>query len=141
LENSHDVAQQLRKRIESELGRRVTVVIVDTDKTYSLRGVHFTPRPKPLRGIRSCGGVLAYLAGRLFGLERRATPLAVAGSRLTIENALEIARIANRTRGRGAGRTVWEMAETFKVKLTEVTWDMLRSVEHRPIVIIRPKNI
>ncbi|UCC58395.1 MAG: coenzyme F420-0:L-glutamate ligase [Candidatus Bathyarchaeum sp.] len=140
LENAQEIAQQLRERIESELGKKVTAVIVDTDKTYSLRGLHFTPRPKPLKGIHSCGGFLAYLAGRLFKLERRATPLAVAGSQITTEEALEIAKIANRTRGAGTGRTVWDMAKTFNVKLTGVTWKMLESVEHRPIVIIRPKE-
>jgi F420-0:gamma-glutamyl ligase-like protein len=140
LENSNDVAQELQKRIESELGKKVTVVIVDTDKTYSLWGFHFTPRPEPLKGIHSCGGFLAYLAGRLFKLKKRATPLAVAGSKLSTEEALEIAKIANRTRGTGAGRTVWDMAKTFNVNLTDVTWEMLQSVEHCPIVIIRPKH-
>lgn len=140
LKNSHDIAKELRNQIESELGKRVTVVVVDTDKTYSLWGFHFTPRPKPLKGIHSHGGFLAYLAGRLFKLKKRATPLAVAGSNLSAEEALEIAKIANRTRGAGAGRTVWDMAKTFKVKVTDVTWNMLRSIEHRPIVIIRPKH-
>ncbi len=140
LENAQEVAEELRTRVESELGKRVTVVIVDTDKTYSLRGFHFTPRPKPFKGIHSCGGFLAYVAGRAFKLERRATPLAVAGSNITTEEALEVAKIANRTRGTGAGRTVWDMAETFNVNLTGVTWKMLESVEHRPIVIIRPQR-
>jgi F420-0:gamma-glutamyl ligase-like protein len=140
LKNSYDIAKELRNQIESELGKRVTVVVVDTDKTYSLWGFHFTPRPKPLKGIHSHGGFLAYLAGRLFKLKKRATPLAVAGSNLSAEEALEIAKIANRTRGAGAGRTVWDMAKTFKVKVTGVTWSMLRSIEHRPIVIIRPKH-
>jgi F420-0:gamma-glutamyl ligase-like protein len=139
LENAYGVAQELRSRIEAELEKRTTVVIVDTDKTYSLWGFHFTPRPKPLKGIHSGGGFLAYLTGRLFKLEKRATPLAVAGSKLSTEEALEIAKIANRTRGTGAGRTVWDMAKTFNVKLTGVTWKMLQSVEHHPIVIIRPK--
>jgi len=139
LENAYEVAQELRSRIEAELEKRITVIIVDTDKTYSLWGFHFTPRPKPLKGIHSCGGFLAYLTGRLFKLEKRATPLAIAGSKLSTEEALEIAKIANRTRGTGAGRTVWDMAKTFNVELTGVTWKMLHSVEHRPIVIIRPK--
>ena len=140
LENAQEIAQELRKRIEAELGKRVTVVIVDTDKTYSLWGFHFTPRPKPLEGIHSCGGFLAYVAGRSLKLKKRATPLVVAGSRITTEEALEIAKIANRTRGAGAGRTVWDMAKSFNVKLTGVTWKMLESVEHRPIVIIRPQR-
>ena len=140
LENAQKIAQELRERIETELGKSVSVAIVDTDKTYSLKGFHFTPRPKPLKGIHSFGGFLAYVAGRSLKSKKRATPLAVAGSRLTTEEALEIARIANRTRGTGAGRTVWDMAKTFNVNLTGVTWKMLNSVKHRPIVIIRPKT-
>jgi F420-0:gamma-glutamyl ligase-like protein len=140
LENAQKIAQELRQRIKSGLGKNVTVAIVDTDKTYSLKGFHFTPRPKPLKGIHSFGGFLAYVAGRSLRLKKRATPLAVAGSRLTTEEAIEIAKIANRTRGTGAGRTVWDMAETFNVNLTGVTWKMLDSVKHRPIVIIRPKT-
>jgi len=140
LENAQKIAQELRQRIKSRLGKNVTVAIVDTDKTYSLKGFHFTPRPKPLKGIHSFGGFLAYVAGRSLKLKRRATPLAVAGFRLTTEEALEIAKIANRTRGTGAGRTVWDMAKTFNVNLTDVTWKMLDSVKHCPIVIIRPKT-
>ena len=140
LENAQKIAQELRERIEIDLGKNVTVAIVDTDKTYSLKGFHFTPRPKPLKGIHSLGGFLAYVAGRSLKLKKRATPLAVAGSRITTEEALEIAKIANRTRGTGAGRTVWDMAKTFNVNLTGVTWKMLDSMKHRPIVIIRPKG-
>jgi len=140
LENAQKIAQELRERIRSDLGKNVTVAIVDTDKTYSLRGFHFTPRPKPLKGIHSFGGFLAYVAGRSLKLKKRATPVAVAGSQITTEEALEIAKIANRTRGTGAGRTVWDMTKTFNVTLTGVTWKMLDSVKHCPIVIIRPKT-
>ncbi len=140
LKNAQQTAQKIQKQIESKLGKKVTVVIVDTDKTYSLRGFHFTPRPKPLKGIHSFGGFLAYLAGRFLKLEKRATPLAVAGSQITTEEAIEIAKIANRSRGSGAGRTVWDMAKTFGVSLTGVTWEMLDKVKHQPIVIIRPER-
>ncbi len=140
LENAQEIAQELRERIEAELGKRVTVAIVDTDKTYSWKGFHFTPRPKPIKGIHSLGGAIAYVAGRSLKLKKRATPIAVSGPQIATEEAIEIARIANRTRGIGAGRTVWDMAKTFNVNLTDVTWRMLDSVKHRPIVIIRPKT-
>jgi F420-0:gamma-glutamyl ligase-like protein len=140
LENAQKVAQELKEQIQSRLKKSVSVVIVDTDKTYSLKGFHFTPRPKPINGIHSRGGFLAYVAGRSLKLNNRATPLAVSGSRITTEEAIELAKIANRTRGSGAGRTVWDMAETFNVTLTDVTWEMLGSVKHRPVVIIRPKT-
>lgn len=140
LDNAQQIAEKIHQQIMSKLDRRVTVVIVDTDKTYSLKGFHFTPRPKPLKGIHSFGGFLAYLMGRVLKLEKRATPLAVSGSKVTVEEAIEIAKIANRSRGSGAGRTVWDMAKTFRVPLTNVTWEMLDEVKHKPIVIIRPER-
>lgn len=140
LENSQEIAYQLRETIKSKLGKNVSVVIVDTDKTYSVMGFHFTPRPKPLRGIHSLGGLLAYVVGRSLKLKKRATPLAVSGIKISTEEAIEIAKLANRTRGSGAGKNVWDMVQNFKVGLNEVTWEMLSSVKHRPIVIIRPKT-
>jgi F420-0:gamma-glutamyl ligase-like protein len=73
-------------------------------------------------------------------LKRRATPIAVTGCQISAEKALEIAEVANRARGFGAGRTVWDMAEKFKVELTEVSWEMLETVKHKPIVIVRSKR-
>jgi F420-0:gamma-glutamyl ligase-like protein len=137
LKNAQQIAKKIQKQIEYKLDKKVTVVIVDTDKTYSLKGFHFTPHPNPLKGIHSFGGFLAYVAGRFFKLEKRATPVAAAGSQITTEEALEIAKIANRSRGSGAGRTVWDMTKTFRVTLTGVTWEMLDKVEHQPIVIAR----
>ena len=131
-------AQQIAQQIKSKLGKKVTVVIVDTDKTYSLKAFHFTPRPKPIRGIYSFGGFFAYVLGRFFKLKQRATPVVVAGSKIAVEDALEIAKTANRSRGFGAGRTIWDMAKTFGVPPTGVTWEMLDKVKHQPIVIVKP---
>ena len=137
LENADKVVCELRERIYRELGKKVTVAVVDTDKTYSWKGFHFTPRPKPMKGIFSVGGFVAYVVGRSLKLEMRATPLGLSGSKLSTEEAIEIAKIANRTRGAGAGRTVWDMAKNFNVSLTEVTWEMLQCTEHKPVVLIR----
>jgi F420-0:gamma-glutamyl ligase-like protein len=140
LENAEAVAQEIRERIRQELQKTVTVVVVDTDKTYSVMGFHFTPRPKPIKGIHSLGGVLAYVVGRSFNLKKRATPIAVSGQEMSTEDAIEVAKLANRTRGSGAGKNVWDMVQNFKVGLNDVTWEMLSGVKHRPIVIIRPKK-
>jgi len=138
LKNAQAIAERIHGRIMKELGREVNVMILDTDKTYSWRNFHFTPRPKPIDGIHSCNGLLAYLTGRFLKLKRRATPIALVGCRVSVEEALEIAELANRARGFGAGRNVWDMAEAFDVSLTSVTWDMLNRVEHKPIVIVKP---
>jgi len=137
LNNADEIAKKIRRQIWSSLRKKVFVMIVDTDKTYSFRNFHFTPRPKPIKGIHSFGGFVAYVIGRIFKLKRRATPIAVAGCKISAEKALKIAEVANRLRGFGAGRTVWDMAEKFKVKFTEVSWEMLETVKHKPIVIVR----
>jgi len=137
LENAQQTAQRIREHTWSVLGKKVVVMIIDTDKTYSLGRLHFTPRPKPIRGIYSFGGFLTYVIGRLFNMKRRATPIAVAGCEISVEEALQIAEIANRAQGFGAGRTIWNTAETFRVSLTGVTWEMLDRVKHKPVVIVR----
>jgi F420-0:gamma-glutamyl ligase-like protein len=140
LKNADKIAQIIREEIWLSLRRKVFVIITDTDKTYSFRNFHFTPRPRPIRGIHSFGGFATYVVGRALKLRRRATPIAVAGCQISVEEALEIANIANHARGFGAGRTVWDMAEKFKVNLNQVSWEMLETVKHKPIIIIRTKR-
>ena len=137
LPNSNGAAEAIRMQINKNLGKDVTVVIVDTDKTYSFRNFHFTPRPKPMKGISSRGGLVAYITGKMLKLRKRPTPLAVAGRRLHAEEALTIANVADRARGPGSGATVWDMAARFKVAATGVTWTMLAQIKHKPIVIVR----
>jgi F420-0:gamma-glutamyl ligase-like protein len=140
LNNADEVAKEIYEEIWSRLRKKVFVIIADTDKTYSFRNFYFTPRPKPITGIHCFGGFISYVIGRMFKLERRATPIGVAGCKISAEKALEIAEVANRVRGAGAGRTVWDMAEKFKVDLASVSWEMLEAVKHKPIVIIRNKR-
>jgi F420-0:gamma-glutamyl ligase-like protein len=140
LNNADETAERIRRRIWLALRKNVLAMIVDTDKTYSFLNFHFTPRPKPTDDIYSGGGVLAYVIGRMFRLKKRATPIAVAGCRMSAEKALEMAQVANRARGFGAGRTVWDMATRFRVELTGVSWEMLDTVRHKPIVILRSKQ-
>jgi F420-0:gamma-glutamyl ligase-like protein len=137
LQDSQAEANAIRQRIMQQLGKRVTVVIVDTDKTYGFRNFYFTPRPKPMKGINSGGGVAAYVVGRALRLKRRPTPLAFAGVRLPVETALTIANVADKARGPGSGATVWDMAARFKVPATGVSWGMLAQLNHKPVVIVR----
>jgi F420-0:gamma-glutamyl ligase-like protein len=137
LNRADGIARKIRRELWLGLRKNVVVMIVDTDKTYSLGNFYFTPRPKPVEGIHSFGGFVSYVLGRIFKLKNRATPIAIVGCKMPVENALEIAEIVNRARGSGAGRTVWDMAEEFKVNLTDVSWEMLETVKHKPIVIVR----
>jgi F420-0:gamma-glutamyl ligase-like protein len=137
LRDAPAIADKIRERVEKDLGKNVTVMIIDTDKMYSFRNFHFSPRPSSVRGIKYHGGFIAYLVGRFLKLKQRATPIAISGGEVHVEYAIRIADIANRARGFGAGRNVWEMAQGFGVSLTGVTWDMLEAVKHKPIVIVR----
>jgi len=129
------ITSEIRRFVESRLGTKVTVIIVDTDKTYSIGRFHFTPRLGPMKGIHSFGGFLTYVIGRVLRLKRRSTPIAVAGSKIAVNTALDIAEAAHRLRGSGAGATVWDMADGFGVSVTDVTWEMLEKIDHKPIVI------
>jgi len=140
LNDAETIAEDIRTQVRLNLGKKVYVMIVDTDKTYSFGNFHFTPRPRPIKGIYSFGGFIAYVVGRIFSFKKRATPIAVVGCKISPEKALEIAEVANRVRGFGAGRTVWDMAERFKVDLADVSWEMLETVKHKPIVIVRGKR-
>jgi F420-0:gamma-glutamyl ligase-like protein len=137
LKNAHALAEEIRQQTWLELRKEVIVIIVDTDKTYSFRNFYFTPRPKPMKGVHSLGGTCSYIIGRFLKLKKRSTPLAVAGCSLQAEEALKIARIADRARGPGSGATVWDMAARFKVEITGVSWSMLAKLKHKPIVIVR----
>jgi F420-0:gamma-glutamyl ligase-like protein len=137
LKTASQDAEIIRQKILETLRRKVTVIIVDSDKTYSFRNFHFTPRPRPMKGISSHGGIFAYIMGRVLKLRRRPTPLALSGSKVTAEDAIAISNVADKARGPGSGATVWDMAARFKVSTTGVTWDMLTQVKHKPIVIVR----
>jgi F420-0:gamma-glutamyl ligase-like protein len=138
LPRPQDIAEKIRNAIRESLFCDVTVLISDTDRTFSIGTMHFAARPVSMPGIRSLG-LAGLLIGRVLGLRRTATPLASAGSQLRIEEALVISNIAEQARGFGAGRTAWDMARRFGVKLTDVTWEMLDTVRHVPIVIIRKR--
>lgn len=137
LANSEAFAVEIQREILRRLNTYVCVIIADTDKTYKFRNFLFTPRPNPLKGIRSFGGTTTYILGRILGLKKSSTPLAVEGCKLAAVEALKITNIADRVRGPGSGATVWDMASRFGVDVNAVSWEMLGSIEHKPVVIVR----
>jgi len=129
--------------IKSELVKRIKVnlevMIVDTDMTYSFKNFHISPRRTYVKGIKGGGGFLTYLICRALKLKARATPIACTSERIFGELALELAHLAHLARGHGSGKDVWDMAKRFKVPLNKVSWKMLKSIDHYPIVLIRRK--
>ena len=134
--NAEEIGAIVLQRVKEVCGKHIVVLIVDTDKTYSIWGTHITPRPSAISGIES-RGILALVIGRTFRFTAQATPVAVCGREVDVEDALAIADVADQARGFGAGRTAWDMAERFHVAFNEVTWEMLDRVEHYPIVLVR----
>jgi F420-0:gamma-glutamyl ligase-like protein len=137
LKNPENTAEEIHRQILLRLKTNVCVIIADTDKTYSFRNFYFTPRPKPLKGIQSSGGSITYIVGRMLKLKKSSTPLAVAGCHIRVAEALKITNIADRTRGPGSGATIWDMAARFHVEVNAVSWEMISTIRHKPIVIIR----
>lgn len=141
LKNPGELAQRIRGQIHLRLNRNVCVIIADTDKTHKFKNFYFTPRPKPMRGIQSLGGVTTYIVGRALRIKRSSTPLAVAGCGLGAGEALSITNIADRARGPGSGATVWDMAARFHVEAAGVSWEMLGALRHKPIVLVRRADL
>lgn len=131
------VVADISAKIRSNYNKDVTVVIVDTDVTYQLRGTKFTSIPLAMPGIKKNLGIFAYLLGRI-GTVKGPTPLAVSRN----EGADKIIKIAKMAEDYQKEKdtsmaTVYDMKEKFDEDITGVTIEMLESVEHTPAVIIR----
>lgn len=130
-------AARIREALEADTGKRVSIMIVDGDTTYSWRNFHLAPRRVGVQGLVHLGGFLTFVVGRMLGFKSRSTPIGLSGEVLNPDWALTLANIAHRVRGYGAGRTVWDMSERLGTSITGVTWEMLDRVIHVPIVILR----
>jgi F420-0:gamma-glutamyl ligase-like protein len=137
LEDAYELAYKIQNQIQRRLQKNVCIIIADTDKTYRFYNFYFTPRPNPFRGIHSFGASTSYIIGRILKLKKSSTPLAVEGCDLLASEALKITNIADKARGPGSGATVWDMAARFHTEIDLVSWDMLSSVKHKPIVLVR----
>ena len=141
LPNPAKIAEKIHFALKAEANIDAAILIVDSDKTFSFRSLHLSPTLTGFNGIRSGGGILYYVLGRVFKLNPRSTPKALyPPDALSVEDALEAAEVAHQAMGAGAGKTVWDMAERFRVNLTGVTWSMLMKIRHYPIVILRLKR-
>jgi len=133
-------AEKIRQVLEKSLNKKLTVMIVDGDTTYSWRNLHLAPRRVNVPGVVHFGGFLTFVIGRMLNLKSRSTPLALSGNRYNPDWCLTLAEIAHRVRGEGAGRTVWDMEEKFGVPSKSITWEMLERVEHTAVVLLRFSN-
>jgi F420-0:gamma-glutamyl ligase-like protein len=131
------IASRIREEIHRKTGVNVTVIIIDGDTTYSWKNLHLAPRKVESPGLIHFGGFMTFIIGRLLGFKARQTPIAISGESTNPDRSLWYARLFHKLCGGGAGRTAWSMSENMDTSLTGVTWEMLESVEHYPITLIR----
>ena len=141
IENIQEKVDKLRRSLEEKLGVKLNLMVVDSDRIYVYRRncrIIFSTRKTCFKEIKFLG-FLAYIVGRAFRrfFKPVATPLAYSGRKIRIEDVLMIAEAADRVRGYGAGRTVFEVAETFNVPVSDVTWEMLEKIKHYPIILVK----
>ncbi|MEM2238842.1 MAG: coenzyme F420-0:L-glutamate ligase [Candidatus Bathyarchaeia archaeon] len=136
LKNPDELVKRIRRILLKKYGIKVSVVISDSDKTFSLGPIHLCSRPHCIKGLIGLGP-LAYILGASLGLKARATPVAVAGWPYSMEALLDVCEIADKARGYGAGQNIWEAAARFGTKVTSITWRMLEKIPHYPIVVLR----
>jgi len=136
LRDASKIADHIRRRILKETGRSVAVVISDSDKTFSIGPIHLCSRPNPMKGLVGLG-LLAYIIGASLRFKARATPVAASGWTGSMDELLDICEVADRVRGYGAGRNIWEAARRFGVGLTSISWELLGRIPHYPVVLVR----
>lgn len=136
-ENPQKVVGDIYQKIKNNYKKDVTVMIIDTDVTYQLGGMKFTSIPLAMPGIKRDLGLFAYLLGR-FGKIKGPTPLAVSKNE-DIDTVIKIAKIAEDFQKKDdlSMETVYDMKNRFNKDITEVTIEMLESIEHKPAVIVR----
>ncbi|MCX8176061.1 MAG: coenzyme F420-0:L-glutamate ligase [Candidatus Bathyarchaeota archaeon] len=141
IKNIQEEVNKLRRSLEERLGVNLNLMVVDSDRIYVYRRncrVIFSTRKTCFKEIKFLG-FLAYIVGRSLRslFKPLATPLAYSGGKIKFEDILIVAEAADRVRGHGAGRTVFEVAETFNVPVSCVTWEMLEKVRHYPVILVR----
>jgi F420-0:gamma-glutamyl ligase-like protein len=132
------VSLDIASKIKRDHGKNVTVLIIDTDACYQIFNTKFTSLPIAVDGIRSDMGFFGYLLGR-FSTMLGPTPLGISES-TDMEHILEVANAAENFHKNNEAdvETVYDMSDAFNGDISDVTIEMLDSIEHTPAVIVRP---
>jgi len=132
------VSMDIASKIKRDHGKNVTVLIIDTDACYQIFNTKFTSLPIAVDGIRSDMGFFGYLLGR-FSTMLGPTPLGISES-TDMGHVLEVANAAENFHKNNEAdvETVYDMSDAFNGDISDVTIEMLDSIEHTPAVIVRP---
>ena len=131
--------QKVAKEIKEEIGKEITVMIIDTDATYMKNGKYFTGLPIAIDGIKADMGFFGYLKGQL-SENMGSTPLGCS-EKIDVETALKIANIAEDYQKSLATemKTIHSVKSVLGTEMDGVTIEALDSITHTPAVIIRHK--
>ena len=134
-ENPSKVACDIKK----EIGKDVTVLIIDTDATYMKNGKYFTGLPIAIDGIKADMGFFGYFKGQLS--ENMGSTHLGCSENITVEKGLKMANIAEDYQKSLATemKTIHSVKAVLGTEIDEVTVEALDSITHTPAVIIREK--
>lgn len=132
-ENPQEVAIKIKK----EIGKDITVMIIDTDATYKRKDKYFTGLPIAIDGIESDKGFFGYILGQI-SENVGSTPLGVS-EKMNVSDALKIANIAEDYQKSlsTAMSTIHSVKSVLGTDEKNITEDDLDSIIHTPAVIIR----
>jgi len=136
-------ARYIKYKIERKLKIEVNILIVDTDRTFKIKGIDnvaITTRPSTVNGLIDMGG-LGFIIGKIFKnklFEEYPTPIAYKGTYMNLTDILEVTKFADKMMGHGFGRNVMEMLNKIgKRSFEEVKWSDMYRIKHYPAIVIR----
>lgn len=134
------VSEEIERKIWKISGKRVTVMIIDTDATYKIGKTKFTSLPISIDQIKNDMGIFGYLFGRI-GKILGPTPLGVSQPH-NIDKVIQIARAAEECQKNHENNmeTVYDMQKLSEGDINNITVEMLDSIIHMPAVIVRKSN-
>ena len=129
--------ERVAKQIKADIGKKVCVMIIDTDATYMKNGKYFTGLPIAIEGIEADKGFFGYVKGQL-SQNMGSTPLGCS-EKMDVETALKIANIAEDYQKSLSTemKTIHSVKAVLGSEMDEVTIEDLDSITHTPAVIIR----
>jgi len=139
-------AEKLYLKVKEELGLDLTVMVIDTDATYRFFKWYITALPIAIDGIISKIGVFGYLLGKFGKILKQgglcgATPLAIVGNenykKLPMEKILYIANLSD-TSQVPYTKSIHDLMKKYNT--FEITVDVLKEMEHSPLVIVKCKD-
>lgn len=136
-------ARYIKYKVERKLKIKVNILIIDTDRTFKIKGVDniaITTRPSTIKGLIDMGG-LGFIIGKIFKnkfFEEYPTPIAYKGEYMNLTDILRATKFADKLMGHGFGRDVMEMLRRMgKGSFEEIKWIDMYRIKHYPAVVIR----